>query len=43
MLDKLRAKFEMFKRSPAFSELEEEIVRQEKLYEVLVDASIITN
>lgn len=43
VLDKLRFHFERFKRSPAFSALEHEIERQEKLYEVLVDASIITN
>lgn len=42
-LVKLRRLFENFKRSHAFIELEEEILRQEKLYEVLVDASIITN
>lgn len=43
VLDRLREHFENFKRSTAFVELEDEISRQEKLYEVLVDASIITN
>lgn len=43
VLDKLREHFENFKRSTAFVELEDEISRQEKLYEVLVDASIISN
>jgi hypothetical protein len=40
-LDKLKTQFERFKRSPLFIELEDEISRQEKLYEILVDASII--
>jgi hypothetical protein len=40
-LDKLKNQFERFKRSPMFTELEDEISRQEKLYEILVDASII--
>lgn len=43
VFDKLRQHFDRFKRSPAFFSLEAEIERQEKLYEVLVDASIITN
>jgi hypothetical protein len=43
VLEKLKCHFEKFKRSPIFVELEEEISRQEKLYEILVDASIITN
>ena len=43
VLDKLKEHFERFKRSSDFTQLEEEILRQEKLYEVLVDASIITN
>ncbi len=43
VLERLRYYFESFKKSRDFSELEEEIIRQEKLYEVLVDASIITN
>ena len=43
VLGRLREHYEKFKRSRAFVELEEEIQRQEKLYEVLVDASMITN
>lgn len=43
ILEKLKVQFERFKRSHMFVELEEEISRQEKLYEILVDASIITN
>jgi hypothetical protein len=43
VLDRLKYQFEKFKRSPIFVDLEEEISRQEKLYEILVDASIITN
>lgn len=42
VLEKLKAYFEQFKRSPMFVELEDEISRQEKLYDILVDASIIT-
>ena len=42
VLEKLKVLFEKFKRSPMFLELEDEISRQEKLYEILVDASIIT-
>ena len=41
-LERLKYQFEKFKRSPMFIELEDEINRQEKLYEILVDASIIT-
>jgi hypothetical protein len=43
VLEKLREQFENFKHCPLFVELEDEISRQEKLYEILVDASIITN
>ena len=43
VLEKLKVHFERFKRSPLFVDLEDEISRQEKLYEILVDASIITN
>ena len=43
VLDKLQSHFETFKRSNYYVELEDRIERQEKLYEVLVDASIITN
>ena len=42
-LDKLRSHYERFKLSPNFQALQKEIERQEKLYDVLVDASIITN
>jgi len=43
VLDKLREYFIGFKNSQAFVELEDEIKRQEKLYEVLVDAEFINN
>ena len=43
VLDKLREHFDNFKGSVQFVELEDQISKQEKLYEVLVDASIITN
>ena len=43
VLERLKSHFEKFKRSPMFVDLEDEISRQEKLYEILVDASIITN
>jgi hypothetical protein len=43
VLERLKLHFEKFKRSPMFVELEEEISRQEKLWEILADASIITN
>eukprot|EP00347_Sterkiella_histriomuscorum_P008081 403346444 len=38
VLERLKEHFERFKRSSEFLQLEEEILRQEKLYEVLVDA-----
>lgn len=43
VLDKLREYFQYFKNSQAFVQLEEEITRQERLYEVLVEASLIEN
>ena len=43
VLDKLRDYFELFKKSNAFSELEKEIRRKERLYEILVEASLISN
>ena len=43
VLDRLREHFQRFKGSTDFTELEQMIARQEKLYEVLVDASIVTN
>lgn len=43
VLDKLRVYFNMFKNSQAFVQLEDEIRRQERLYEVLVEASLIDN
>lgn len=43
VLERLKVHFEKFKRSTKFVELEEEISRQEKLYEILADASIITS
>ena len=43
MLDKLRDYFEMFKKSNAFTELENEIRKKERLYEILVEASLISN
>ncbi|CDW78152.1 protein kinase domain containing protein [Stylonychia lemnae] len=45
VLDKLRGHFEQFKRSTDFNQLEEEILRQEKLYEVLnkTSTNIVAN
>ena len=43
VLDKLREYFELFKRSNAFKELENEIRKKERLYEILVEASLISN
>ena len=43
VLDKLRGYFNMFKNSHAFVQLEEEIEKQERLYEVLVEANLIDN
>lgn len=43
VLNKLKDYFEMFKQSQEYAELEEEIQWQEKFYEILVDASMITN
>lgn len=41
VLDKLREYFTFFKASQAFVQLEEEITKQERLYEVLVEAKLI--
>lgn len=41
VLDKLREYFAFFKSSQAFVQLEEEITKQERLYEVLVEANLI--
>jgi hypothetical protein len=41
VLDKLREYFAFFKTSQAFVQLEDEMTRQERLYEVLVEASLI--
>ncbi len=41
VLDKLREYFAFFKASQAFVQLEEEITKQERLYEVLVEAKLI--
>lgn len=41
VLDKLREYFVIFKKSPAFKDLEQEITRQERLYEVLVESKMI--
>ena len=43
VLNKLRDYFEYFKRSNAFIELENEVRRKERLYEILVDANLISN
>lgn len=43
VLDKLRGYYNMFKGSTAFVQLEDEIRKQERLYEVLVMASLIDN
>lgn len=43
VLEKLRAYFELFKRSNAFTELENEIRKKERLYEILIDANLISN
>ena len=43
VLNKLREYFELFKRSNAFSELESEIRKKERLYEILVEANLISN
>ena len=43
VLDKLRDYFDLFKRSNAFKELENEIRKKERLYEILVEASLISN
>lgn len=43
VLDKLREYFQYFKNSQAFVQLEDEITRQERLYEVLVEAGFIEN
>lgn len=43
VLDKLREYFELFKRSNAFVELENEVRKKERLYEILVDANLISN
>lgn len=41
VLDKLREYFTFFKSSQAFVQLEDEITKQERLYEVLVEAKLI--
>lgn len=41
VLDKLREYFAFFKSSQAFLQLEDEITKQERLYEVLVEAKLI--
>lgn len=41
VLDKLREYFSFFKSSQAFVQLEDEITKQERLYEVLVEANLI--
>lgn len=41
VLDKLREYFAFFKSSQAFVQLEDEITKQERLYEVLVEANLI--
>lgn len=43
VLDKLREFFEHFKKSNAFVELENEITKKERLYEILVEANLISN
>ena len=43
VLNKLREYFELFKRSNAFVELESEIRKKERLYEILVEANLISN
>ena len=43
VLDKLRDYFELFKRSNAFTELDNEIRKKERLYEILIDANLISN
>ena len=43
VLNKLREYFELFKQSNAFIELENEIRKKERLYEILVEANLIAN
>lgn len=43
VLDKLREYFTFFKTSQMFVNLEDEIAKQERLYEVLVEANLIDN
>jgi len=43
VLDKLREYFYLFKKSNAFLELENEIRKKERLYEILVEANLISN
>ena len=43
VLDKLREYFILFKRANAFNQLENEIRKKERLYEILVEASLISN
>ena len=43
VLDKLREYFDLFRKSNAFTELENEIRKKERLYEILVEASLISN
>jgi len=42
VLEKLRQFFAVFKESAAFEALENEIKKKERLYEILVDAALIT-
>ena len=43
VLQKLRGYFDLFKRSNAFIELENEIRKKERLYEILIDSNLISN
>lgn len=43
VLDRLREYFVMFKNSADYVQLEDEIKRQERLYEVLVEAELISD
>ena len=43
VLQKLRGYFDLFKRSQAFTELENEIRKKERLYEILIDSNLISN
>mmetsp|Transcript_607 Transcript_607/g.801 ORF Transcript_607/g.801 Transcript_607/m.801 type:complete len:173 (+) Transcript_607:1038-1556(+) len=43
VLEKLRGYFDLFKGSNAFTELENEICKKERLYEILIDSNLISN